>query len=319
MDDYPKSISKRRTKIIYDQMNGSFYKIIGINNKYGIGVFCKIIMNNKDILVLMTNYHLIDEDYIENNSGIRIKINNELIHIKFGDKRLNYINKEYDLSIIEIKENKKIKINYLEIDESLYDKESTIISKNETIYILHHNNNKENEISVSYGIIRFFNKNEFCCSCNINSNGMISPIFDLNNNKLIGIYIYNSAKFVKGFFLKYIITLFDEIINVHKNIFEVKNEINMLIKIYKEDINREIYFLNKEYMECKDNNLIENNDNNIEELNEINTELYINEKLIKYKKYFKPEKEGEYKIKLKFNFNLTDCSYMFANCENIIK
>ena len=122
---------------------------------------------------------------------------------------------------------------------------------------------------------------------------MISPIFDLNNNKLIGIYIYNSAKFVKGFFLKYIITLFDEIINVHKNIFEVKNEINMLIKIYKEDINREIYFLNKEYMECKDNNLIENNDNNIEELNEINTELYINEKLIKYKKYFKPVKEGE--------------------------
>ena len=319
MDDYPKSISKRRTKIIYDQMNGSFYKIIGTNNKYGIGIFCKIIMNNKDILVLMTNYHLIDEDYIENNSGIRIKINNELIHIKFGDKRLNYTNKEYDLSIIEIKENKKIKINYLEIDESLYDKESTIISKNETIYILHHNNNKENEISVSYGIIRFFNKNEFCCSCNINSNGMISPIFDLNNNKLIGIYIYNSAKFVKGFFLKYIITLFDEIINVHKNIFEVKNEINMLIKIYKEDINREIYFLNKEYMECKDNNLIENNDNNIEELNEINTELYINEKLIKYKKYFKPEKEGEYKIKLKFNFNLTDCSYMFTNCENIIK
>ena len=319
MDDYPKSISKRRTKIIYDQMNGSFYKIIGANNKYGIGVFCKIIMNNKDILVLMTNYHLIDEDYIENNSGIRIKINNELIHIKFGDKRLNYINKEYDLSIIEIKENKKIKINYLEIDESLYDKESTIISKNETIYILHHNNNKENEISVSYGIIRFFNNNEFCCSCNINSNGMISPIFDLNNNKLIGIYIYNSAKFVKGFFLKYIITLFDEIINVHKNIFEVKNEINMLIKIYKEDINREIYFLNKEYMEYKDNNLIENNDNNIEELNEINTELYINEKLIKYKKYFKPEKEGEYKIKLKFNFNLTNCSYMFANCENIIK
>ena len=112
MDDYPKSISKRRTKKIYDQMNGSFYKIIGINNKYGIGVFCKIIMNNKDILVLMTNYHLIDEDYIENNSGIRIKINNELIHIKFGDKRLNYTNKEYDLSIIEIKENKKIKINY---------------------------------------------------------------------------------------------------------------------------------------------------------------------------------------------------------------
>ena len=52
---------------------------------------------------------------------------------------------------------------------------------------------------------------------------------------------------------------------------------------------------------------------------ELNTELYINEKLYKYKNYFIPEEEGEYKIKVKFDTNLTDCSYMFAGCENIIK
>ena len=37
----------------------------------------------------------------------------------------------------------------------------------------------------------------------------------------------------------------------------------------------------------------------------------------KYEKYFRPKKEGEYKIELRFNINLTDCSYMFSGCENI--
>ena len=322
MEDYPKSVSKRRTKIIYDQMNDSFYKIKGKDNKFGIGIFCKVILNNKTIFFLMTNFHLIDNNYIENNSGIKIKINNELINLKFGDKRFKYINKEYDLSIIEIKENKIIKLNYLEIDESLYNKELTNISNKDSIYIIHHNNSKQNEISVSYGIIRYINNLKFTCSCNINSSGTISPIFNLNNNKLIGIYInnsYQSKQFIKGIFLKNVINVFNELINLHKNIFEVKNEINILIKVFKEDINRKIYFLNKEYMKYKENNLIENNDNNLEYLNELNTELYINEKLVKYKKYFKPNNEGEYRIKLKFNFNLTDCSYMFADCENIIK
>ena len=58
--------------------------------------------------------------------------------------------------------------------------------------------------------------------------------------------------------------------------------------------------------------------NHFKELNELNSEIYINDKLYKYSKYFKPEKEGEYKIKLKFYINLTNCDYMFAGCNNII-
>ena len=60
---------------------------------------------------------------------------------------------------------------------------------------------------------------------------------------------------------------------MNKNINEVKNEIDILIKICKEDINEEIYFLN--------NNFIDNN----KSFNESNTELYINEKLYKFKIY----------------------------------
>ena len=104
-------------------------------------------------------------------------------------------------------------MNYLEIDESLYNKELTNISNKDSIYIIHHNNNKQNEISVSYGIIRYINSLKFTCSCNINSNGIISPIFNLNNNKLIGIYInnsYQSKQFIKGIFLKNVINEFNE-------------------------------------------------------------------------------------------------------------
>ena len=58
---------------------------------------------------------------------------------------------------------------------------------------------------------------------------------------------------------------------------------------------------------------------NLQELNEFNTELYIDNEKVKYKKYFIPKKEGEYKITLKFNVFLTNCSYMFAGCKNITK
>ena len=207
MDNYPKSVTKSQTQIIFNQMNNSFYKIQGKDNKFGIGVFCKIKIKNKSVFVLMTSYNIIDEIYIEQNDGIKIIINNELNLMKFGDKRLNYINKELDLTIIEIKENKKFKINFLEINESLYEDELLTLNNKQTIYIIHHNN-ADKEISVSYGIIRFINKYEISLACNINTNGSIAPIFNSTNNKLLGFY-YNASKyFIKGIILKIIIDKF---------------------------------------------------------------------------------------------------------------
>ena len=94
------------------------------------------------------------------------------------------------------------------------------------------------------------------------------------------------------------------------------NEINILLNITNEDINKEIYFLdNYEYIDkegCKHLH------DNLKELNQSNAELYINNNKYHYKKYFIPNKSGEYYIKLKFNINITNCSYMFAGCKNII-
>ena len=98
MDTFPKPVTKDCMRIIYNQMNNSLYEIQGKDNKFGIGIFCKIKINNKNnknILVLMTNNKLIDEEYIENNMGINIKINNKLTLIKFGDKRISIFYKKY--------------------------------------------------------------------------------------------------------------------------------------------------------------------------------------------------------------------------------
>ena len=97
----------------------------------------------------------------------------------------------------------------------------------------------------------------------------------------------------------------NEYLNKIKN-----NEIKLLLKIEKEDINKDIYFLDNtdgKYFG------IEHHHDNLKELNEINTEIFINNKKYKYTKSFKPEKEGLYEIKIKFNIKIKDCSYMYNN------
>ena len=103
---------------------------------------------------------------------------------------------------------------------------------------------------------------------------------------------------------KYNITKFNET--------GINNEIKMKIKINKEDINKEIYLIyNKEKENSQPHNITL-----MYYLDESNTELYINDKKEKYKKYFIPEKEGIYLIKLKFNICIKDCSYFFYGCKN---
>ena len=65
------------------------------------------------------------------------------------------------------------------------------------------------------------------------------------------------------------------------SLFHGKNEIYILVQVKKDDINKEIYFLNNTY-DIKEE---------LKELNELNTELYIDGKLNKYNKYFIPDKK----------------------------
>ena len=95
--------------------------------------------------------------------------------------------------------------------------------------------------------------------------------------------------------------------------FLIINHIFITLKVKKEDMkNKEngeknyIYFLNNQNSEIKN-------------LTNENCNLFINGEKTDFNIFFEPEKEGEYEIKLVLKKKLKDCSYMFSNCDNIIK
>ena len=120
--------------------------------------------------------------------------------------------------------------------------------------------------------------------------------------------IFNNKKINKKF--KKIMSMYNIINN---------NEIKLKIQIEQNDINNIIYFLDNTESDFYENgNLITHKHDNLSELNESNTTLIIDGKTFPFKKYFIPSKKGIYTIKLIFKKKLSDSSYMFYNCKNII-
>ena len=293
---YPRNVRKDKLEIILEQMNNSICKIIKKERNYEIGFFINIKYKNKKIPVLMTKYNIIG---IDKDKILNVIINNKTKIIKLGDAR--YQNKEYDLTLVEIKLNEKDNIKFIEIDDNIFNKELENDYYKKPIYIIQDN---KKDISVSFGIIEGIIKNYIKYSCYINYDTKIIPVFNIENNKIIGIHL-NKSNNNKGILIKNIIKDF---MKIFKNgIKRKKNEINLLINIDKPEINKEIYFMDN----------YDNYHNNLKELNDLNTELYINNIKYKYSKYFIPKNEGKYNIKLKFNINIKECSYIFANCKNI--
>ena len=311
-----KSLTKKCGQTILDQIDNSFYWIETENDKNGICFFSKIKIVNKDIPIMIASHEIIDENYLSKNNGIRLKLNNSLKEIKFGE--VKYLNKSLNLSVVEINNNINSEIKFLELDDCLYEKDSEMFYDKESIYIINYNDNKN--ISISFGIIDDIHNSEIIYLSNSDLMAENSPIFNITNNKLIGLYKSNLINYNKGLFFKFIIK---EFINEYKYTNKLlrfdrkKNEINILFNINKKDINKDIYFLNhNRYFDFRTLKLIYYN-NQSNELNDLNTELYINDKKKDFTNYFKPESEGKYIIKLKFNINLKDCSYMFYKCEKI--
>ena len=308
MEEYPQPISTKCIWKISEQMCNSFCRI----NENDIGFFCHIKDFNEKIPVMIINNYIRDKDY---NGTIEVIMNNKPKKIELGNVR--YKNKEYNISILEIKENKNEKYNFIEIDDKIYSKDSYMYYNNESIYILQMNN--INNIFVSYGVIEEIIDTKISYIANLYHKSNFSLIFNLNN-KLIGIGGYNYRQELNNIGI-----YFNEIINDFINQYRhnqsssyknFRNEINLLIEINKEDINKKVYFLeNYKYQDKKN---IKHFGENLKELNELIEELYINNIKCEFKNYFIPAKEGLFDIKMKFNTNLIDCSYMFAGCENII-
>ena len=303
-------VTINETEIILKQMKNSICKIENKNGD-GTGFFCQIL--NKKLLI--TNNHIINEELIKNNKIIKVTLNDNKIRkdIKIKDY---YTSEKYDTTIFEIEEGN---IKYLEIDDEIFDENINIYNK--SIYVIQYPKyGNEQKAAVSYGTLNEI-EDEYniihYCSTDNGSSG--SPIIKLSNKKIIGIH-KESTKFNynRGTLLKYPINEFlnerNTKINKNNKIINKSNEIKLIVKIEKEHINKDIYFLDS--ANCNYDNGYHPYDN-LKELSELNTELFINNKKYKYKKSFKPEKEGLYDINIIFNNKIKDCSYMFYECSNI--
>ena len=199
-----------------------------------------------------------------NIDKIKILINNEYKEIKL-EKRRKYINKQYDITIIEI--NEKLKINYMEYDENILNINNYKSYINKTIYTLQFDDNMNKYIS--YGKIKDLNENYYYYKCN--NKYSVLPILDILNNKMIGINIKSDNNNSKGIFMNYIIDEFiineyNEKYNLNiKNRYIEKLETLDMLKIIKIIENEKIKFLNY-FKELKELNLSEINISDIKVL-----------------------------------------------------
>ena len=303
---------------LIEQGNNAVCKIIK-GKTSGTGFLCKIPFPNSLTLlpVLITCIHVLEINDIINDKSFELHFNNGRIKktLKMNSTRKIFISKKYDVIIIEIKESDGFQIEkFLDIDNSYYNEENDEINNtliNQTVYLIHYPNGLD--ANLSCGTIKNINyKNntlEHICTTYKGSSG--SPILNLLTQKVIGIHKGDSNHFKIKFG-----TLLKGPIQDFNFLNKEKNEILITLKVEKSEVNEDIYFFdNTDYIN-KENNIKHFHDN-LKELNKNNTIIYINDIMNGYQKYFKPQKEGIYHIRVVFFEKFKDASYMFTNCTNI--
>ena len=101
INNFPEPVSINGTMKILEQMKYSICKIYKAN---GTGFFCHIPYKNTYLNVLMTNYHVIDENFIKENDVIKLTLNDDKDdkNISLDEDRKVYLNKEYDITILTV-------------------------------------------------------------------------------------------------------------------------------------------------------------------------------------------------------------------------
>ena len=293
------------------------------NNIIGTGFFCKLEYNNKKIPVLMTNYHVIDEQFLRANQSLKVDIKNNEHIININQDSIIYSSPKnfYDIIIIKINKNNKDIKYYLDIDPNIYKEESLSTYKNERIYVLHYPGCKNNELYpipdkayISYGNgiekeeIENRKKYDIKHKCNTENGSSGAPILSSLTNKVIGIHkgFNNLVPCNTGTFLQFPL----------KEIKRINNYIIAELDITDEWINEDIRIINS-YEEVTKKYIIGDNikEDEYKNENEINTcMITINGERIPFNYFHKFKSEGKYIIKYSFMNNLTKTNQMFRDC-----
>jgi hypothetical protein len=153
LTDHSNPILYKSMKYILRQMETCICKII-LNKKVGTGFFCVVPfpdMNNM-LPVLITNNHILGSEDLEIGKELEFTINDDRFHYKITIDRNKkvYTNiKPFDVSIIEIKKNDKniLLLNFLEIDEEIFNTEDDDSYNQKSVYLVHYPNGKKMEYS----------------------------------------------------------------------------------------------------------------------------------------------------------------------------
>ena len=245
--------------------------------------FCKI-----PNPVIITSSNILNEEYIIKNKKIFLKLyeNKEKV-IELDTTRKIYINKLYDTTIIDIKNEDGIS-EFFELDENLSKINSENYYENQTIYtpLWDEEGNK-----IEYGIfeklknnkIYFAGENDYK-----NSQKLLgAPVLNLKSKKVIGINILNNEKKNVCILLKYII----------KDYIYFKNKNKCFINLNDLYNKNKIKIINNNENEnnIPKENIIKNNDKNNVVFKKIDSTNKIKNNNIKNKKYSKDKVKDENK------------------------
>jgi len=217
LENSPPSISLQSTIKIKEQMETCIFTIFVPNSGMkGTGFFCLIPFQNKNLPVMITNNHVLNEETLKKEQYIPIELNNLNIRIQINDNRKIYTNQEYDITIIEIIPEKDNIFNFLELDEAItFNRDIKYLElnlKRSSIYLLY----SAQSLLVSYGILKNIEEEKIFHLCNTDRFSSGAPILNLSKNKVIGIHVgsLSNIKYNMGTLLKYPI---NEFINLHKD------------------------------------------------------------------------------------------------------
>jgi len=329
-----------------DQARKSICKISYENN----GVVCSItgffMTIDENLKCLITNNHAVNKELI--NKDINIKLYNGMnIIIKLNDLYHKFYEYE-DVTIINVTDIRDIfnNVNFLNYDLNFINGYKDYLNKD--LYILEYQND---EMKIAIGRITEIVSNSFEFKHNIftEGGGYGSPILLSNTLNIIGIHKpccegknYLSAN--NGTFLgkicldisngnnknnpNYINEDNIEFKNNNKNYnydsffdYNKINTIKGLIRIKKEDINKNIRIINSFEDNIRYYNLDKDEDSykfeNEKEIKE-NIIIKINNNIIDFNYFYKFNSEGEYIIEYIIKHYLTKTNMLFKDCKNIM-